>query len=110
MLAVPGLDRCAPAPLNGAMFGIPTIPKFLVLVAVIVVVFMWSRRNAVQSRGGQAPHPRNGRAGSTGPAGSAPAGKSAAVKQKAVEDLVKCPSCGTYIAAGSRCDCGQNRR
>ncbi|HVJ42550.1 MAG TPA: hypothetical protein VM639_13690 [Dongiaceae bacterium] len=92
------------------MFGIPTIPKFLVLVVVIVVVYMWSRRNAVQSRGGQAPNQRNGQPGGARTAGNAPSGKSVNAKQKSIEDLVKCPSCGTYIAAGSTCGCGNNRR
>ena len=94
------------------MFSIPTFPKLIILVAVAVLVYMWSKRNMAQTRGGQGSG--NGQAG--GQRGNArPAGKSAnnapaKTQAKSVEDLTKCPSCGTYIAAGSRCDCGQGRR
>jgi predicted lipid-binding transport protein (Tim44 family) len=92
------------------MFSIPTFPKFLILAAVIFVVYMWTRRNAVQSRGGQGAGQAGGKQGTSQTSGGAPRNPAANSKQKAIEDLVKCPSCGTYIAAGSRCDCGQNRR
>ena len=97
------------------MFSIPTFPKLIILVAVAVLVYMWSKRNMAQPRGGGG----NGQAGNRQASGrqgnGRAAGKGAAnapVKKQAktVEDLVKCPSCGTYIAAGSRCDCGQDRR
>jgi hypothetical protein len=88
------------------MFGLPSFPKFVVLVIVICAVYFWSRRNAVQSRGNPGDNQANPvRKASTGPnvgAGNA--------KQKEIEDLVKCSSCGTYIAAGSSCACGKNRR
>ena len=93
------------------MFGLPSFPKFIVLVVVICAVYLWSRRNAVQSQrnsGGAQPGPaRTGAAKANAPGANA---SSANAKQKSIDDLVKCPSCGTYIAAGSRCDCGQNRR
>ena len=94
------------------MFSIPTFPKLVILVAVIVLVYMWSKRNLAQSRGGQGSG--KGQAGnrqSNARAAEAAQQKAAAKTQtKAIEDLVKCPSCGTYIAAGSRCDCGQGGR
>jgi hypothetical protein len=93
------------------MFSIPTFPKLVILVAVIVLVYMWSKRNMVQSRGGQGSGSGNGKAqGKAPPAGTAPRNAAAKTQTKAIEDLVKCPSCGTYIAAGSRCDCGQGGR
>lgn len=94
------------------MFSIPTFPKLIILVAVAVLVYMWSKRNMAQSRGGEGSGNSQAgkRQGNVRPtakgAGNTPAKKQA----KTVEDLVKCPSCGTYIAAGSRCDCGQDRR
>jgi uncharacterized protein len=87
------------------MFSIPTLPKFLVLVVVIALVWFWARRSALQQRsnqGGQAaPRPARGKDRAS-PAPNA--------KQKSIEDLVKCPSCGTYIAAGSSCGCGKSHR
>jgi ribosomal protein L32 len=88
------------------MFGLPSFPKFIVLIVVICVVYLWSRRNAVQSRsnsGGTQPGPARN-------AAAKPNSASASAKQKSIEDLVKCPSCGTYIAAGSSCTCGKSRR
>jgi predicted lipid-binding transport protein (Tim44 family) len=89
------------------MFGLPTFPKFLVLVAVIALVWFWSRRTALQQRsnrgGGQQGQPASGGKNASQPA-------AANAKQKSIEDLVKCPSCGTYIAAGSVCGCGQKSR
>jgi ribosomal protein L32 len=88
------------------MFGLPSFPKFIVLVVVICAVYFWSRRNAVQSRGSSGNNqPSPARKGSAGPGANA-----SNAKQKAIEDLVKCPSCGTYIAAGSSCACGKSHR
>jgi uncharacterized protein len=90
------------------MFGLPTFPKFLVLVAVVALVWFWSRRTALQQRsnrgGGQQAGQSTGSGKNAGPTTAANA------KQKSIEDLVKCPSCGTYIAAGSTCSCGQKSR
>ncbi|HEX9446566.1 MAG TPA: hypothetical protein VF920_01240 [Dongiaceae bacterium] len=90
------------------MFGLPTIPKFLVLVLVVALVWFWSRRTALQQRSNQG----GGQQGGQRPADGKNAGqaKAANAKQKSIEDLVKCPSCGTYIAAGSICDCGKSHR
>jgi hypothetical protein len=33
------------------------------------------------------------------------AGRDSRTEKKAVDDLVKCPRCGTYIAAGTAHDC-----
>jgi uncharacterized protein len=93
------------------MFGFPSFPKFIVLVLVICAVYLWSRRNAVQSRSnpsGTQPGPARNEAARNGAAKANAA--SANAKQKSIEDLVKCPSCGTYIAAGSSCSCGKGRR
>ncbi len=88
--------------LNGAMFGLPSFPKLFLIVAVIAAVWWWFRRPAEQ-----APTRNQKPAGGNAKAG-ARAGAGATAKQKAIEDLVKCPSCGTYIAAGSGCSCGKN--
>ncbi|MDY0883508.1 hypothetical protein ACFPL7_11155 [Dongia soli] len=92
------LDRFVTAPLNGGiMFSLPSFPKLFLVVAVVAVVWWWFRRPAVQSDRSES-QVRNGNRRSAAP-------NAGAAKQKAVEDLVKCPSCGTYIAAGSACDC-----
>jgi len=85
------------------MFSLPTLPKLFVLAAIVFVIYLWSKGRAVQARGGQGAAPR---ANTGGRAQAKPAN----TQQKAIEDLVKCPSCGTYIAAGSSCGCGQARR
>jgi ribosomal protein L32 len=94
------------------MFSIPTFPKLIILVAVAVLVYMWSKRNMAQSRGGQGSANRQagGRRGNTRSAAKGPNTTPPKMQAKTVEDLVKCSSCGTYIAAGSRCDCGQGGR
>jgi len=93
------------------MFGPFSFSHIAVLVVLVFVIYRWSRRNAVRARGSQAGGQNNGQgnapranAGNRGPV------KPANAQQKVIEDLVKCPSCGTYIAAGSSCGCGQARR
>ena len=93
------------------MFGPFSFSHIAVLAVLVFVIYRWSRRNAVRARGGQNSARANGqsKAPGTGTGNRGPANPVAA-KQKAIEDLVKCPSCGTYIAAGSACGCGQGRR
>jgi uncharacterized protein len=79
------------------MFSLPSFPKLFLIVAVIAAVWWWFRRPAEQSPTRSEGQSRNG--------AKAKAGAGATAKQKAIEDLVKCPRCGTYIAAGSGCSC-----
>ncbi|MFO1057862.1 MAG: hypothetical protein U1E53_12950 [Dongiaceae bacterium] len=86
------------------MFGLPGFSKLIVLVAILVVVWYGfkfvgqvdrARKQALRARG-QAP-----RGGARRPA---------AAPEQAVEDMVKCRVCGTYIASRrpsrcSRSDC-----
>lgn len=91
------------------MAGLLSLSKFLFLAFVVVVIYIWSRRNALQSRGNHGRGQDGGQTRTQG--GKAQSGSGASnAKQKAIEDLVKCPSCGTYISAGSTCSCGQGRR
>ena len=92
------LDRLMTPPLNGEiMFSLPSFPKLFLVVAVVAIVWWWFRRPAVQSDRSESQVRNDNRRSAAPPGGAA--------NQKAVEDLVKCPSCGTYIAAGSACDC-----
>lgn len=82
------------------MFSLPSFPKLFLIIAVIAAVWWWFRRPAEQSSTrGQNQSRSNAKAQAT---------NNASAKQKAIEDLVKCPSCGTYIAAGSACTCGKS--
>ncbi len=86
------------------MFGLPSIQKLIVLAAIVAAVwygFKFLGRLQEQRKAEAKLHEGKG---------AKPARKSAAPKDGGkggeVEDLVQCPSCGAYIQAGSRCDCG----
>jgi hypothetical protein len=86
------------------MLGIPGFSKLVVLIAILLAVWYGfklvgqldrARKQALRARGQAAR-----------PAGRRPA----AAPERAVEDMVKCGTCGTYIAARrptrcSRADC-----
>jgi uncharacterized protein len=87
------------------MLGLPGFSKLVVLIAILLVVWYGfkivgqldrARKEALRARG-QAPR-------------SAGRRTAAATPERAVEDMVKCRVCGTYIAARrpsrcSRSDC-----
>jgi hypothetical protein len=79
------------------MFGLPTIPKLLIIAAIIAVVLYFIRRGKVAKA-------ESGQSGSR----SAGAPKAGTRAQKPVEELVQCKSCGAYFAAKSGCSCGQH--
>ena len=78
------------------MLGLPTIPKLLILAAVIALVWYFIRRGQVA------------KAESNNTSDSA--AKSGARPQKPVEELIQCTSCGAYFPAKSGCSCGQSGR
>ncbi|MGD1876981.1 MAG: hypothetical protein ACFB13_05715 [Kiloniellaceae bacterium] len=89
------------------MFGLPSLQKLIVLAAVVAAVWygfkflgrLQAARKAEaklrESEGARPARKSSGRRGKSGPG----AGE--------VEDLVKCPSCGAYVRAGSTCSCGR---
>lgn len=89
------------------MFGLPSIQKLIVLAAVVAAVWygfkflgrlQQARKEEARLRESQGGKPA--RKGS----GKKPAKEEG--KERQVEDLVQCPSCGAYIQAGSTCECG----
>lgn len=81
------------------MFTIPTLPKILLIVAVIGVLWWWHRRNQIKRRE-QAELDRNPRAGK---AKSAPKGGAG----KPIEDMTQCKVCGAYVPAKGATRCGR---
>ena len=74
------------------MFSIPGISKLAVLIAIVVVVWygfkligqLDRQRRELARRSKEAPKPR-----------------------ATVEDTVKCPACGTYVARAGASSCGR---
>lgn len=77
------------------MFGLPTFPKLLVIAAVIAAVWYFIRRGQV------AKSEQGGGRGDT-------AAKPGAARQKPIEDMIQCKSCGAYFPAKSGCSCGRS--
>ncbi|MEX2010074.1 MAG: 50S ribosomal protein L32 [Dongiaceae bacterium] len=82
------------------MFGIPSLGKLLVLVAIVAIVWFGFRLigRLDQSRKDEARLKK--RAG-------ARRGSRAAETAATVEDTVKCPTCGAYVPARSASSCGR---
>ena len=91
---------------NGAMFGF-SLQKILVLVAIVAAVWygfkFLSRLDASRKAEAKVRHESGKAKGKT-----KGRGKAAAPSTEAVEDMVQCPSCGAYVAAGTRCTCGRD--
>src|SRR5690349_15340426 len=96
------LDRARRHPLNVWMLGIPGFSKLVVLIAILLVVWYGfklvgqldrARKEALRARGQAA---RGG-----------PGRRPAAAPERAVEDMVKCGTCGTYVAARHPTRCGR---
>jgi hypothetical protein len=87
------------------MFGLPSIQKLIVLVAVIAAVWygfkFLGRLQQARKAEAKLREANGGR-----PAKKAEAHHKAARGGGEVEDLVPCPACGAYIQAGSKCSCG----
>lgn len=77
------------------MFTFPTLPKLLLLVAVIGVFWWWSRRNQIRARE-RSELDRNQRP-------SAAKGK----PPQQVEDMAQCKVCNAYVPAKGASRCGR---
>jgi uncharacterized membrane protein YqiK len=86
------------------MFSIPTLPKILLIVAVIGVLWWWHRRNQIKARE-RAEFERTGRAPgrTTGKTKSGAKGKPA----QPIEDMAQCRVCGAYVPAKGATRCGR---
>ena len=89
------------------MFGLLSIQKLLFTVLAIAIVwygFKWYAR--IQANKGTRDKERiRGRRGGGGVAGS---GRSrAAEPARNTEEMIKCPVCDVYVAAGSAVSCGR---
>ena len=82
------------------MFTIPTLPKILLLIAVIGVVWWWFRRAQVKARDQDDRIDRNTRDSGR----PAKTGKGA----KPVEDMAPCRVCNAYVAAKGASRCGRD--
>ena len=82
-----------------AMFGIPSLGKLLVLVAIVLAVWFGFQFIGRLDRLRKDEARLKKRAGAS-------RGK-AAGKAAAVEDTVKCPTCGAYVSARSSSSCGR---
>ncbi len=82
-----------------AMFGIPSLGKLLVLVAIVAAVWFGFQFIGRLDRLRKDEARLKKRAGAS-------RGK-AAEAATAVEDTVKCPTCGAYVSARSSSSCGR---
>ena len=75
----------------------PSIAKILIIA--VVVWFVWRGFNRIVAMGQASRDQRQGGGGGDRPNRPAPA-------QRPVEDMVKCPKCGAYVAglANHRCE------
>jgi uncharacterized protein len=84
------------------MFGLPSLQKLIVLALIVALVWYGFRFL------GRLQAARKAEARLREAEGGRPAKKSARdASQATVEDLVPCPSCGSYVRAGSTCSCGR---
>lgn len=84
------------------MFGLPSLQKLIVLALVVALVWYGFRFL------GRLQAARKAEARLREAEGARPAKQSARdAGQATVEDLVPCPSCGSYVRAGSTCSCGR---
>ncbi|MBL9036056.1 MAG: hypothetical protein JNN33_14930 [Rhodospirillaceae bacterium] len=81
------------------MFTLPTLPKILLIVAVIGVIWWWHRRNQIKARE-RAELDRNPRAGKAKGGAKGAAGKP-------IEDMTQCKVCGAYVPAKGATRCGR---
>ncbi len=86
------------------MFSIPTLPKILLLVAVIGVLWWWNRRNQIRARE-RADLDREARGGRGRPASKGGTTKNAGAKP--IEDMAQCKVCGAYVPAKGTSRCGR---
>ncbi len=86
------------------MFSIPTLPKILLIVAVIGVLWWWHRRNQIKRRE-QAELDRNPRAGAARSGKTKSGAKGGAAKP--IEDMMQCRVCGAYVPAKGATRCGR---
>lgn len=88
------------------MFGF-SLQKILVLVAIIAAVWygfkFLSRLDALRKAEAKVRHAKGKSRGK-----SKDGGKAATPAADDVEDMVQCPTCGAYVAAGTRCSCGRD--
>jgi hypothetical protein len=76
------------------------VPKLVVILVIGVLVWYgmrWLKRLPSNPRTGAPPRA----AGGAGAAGARQ--RQAGAPQRAVEDLVACPKCGTYVTSGAGC-------
>lgn len=83
------------------MFTIPTVPKILVIVIVIGVLWWWHRRNQIRAR-------ERAELDRGNPAGRASA-KAKNSPAKPIEDMAQCRVCGAYVPAVGATNCGKER-
>ncbi len=84
------------------MFSLPSLQKLLVLVAIIMAVWFgfkligsWDRERKERAK---LARQRDGKSAR---------GNSAAARDDAIEDMVKCPSCGDYVPQRRPTACGK---
>ncbi len=86
------------------MFGLPSIQKLIVLAAVVAAVWYGFKfLGRLQEQRKEEAKLRESQGGKPARKAEKPKG---GAKGGEVEDLVQCPSCGAYIQAGTKCDCG----
>jgi hypothetical protein len=83
------------------MFTIPTLPKILLIVAVIGLLWWWHRRNQIKAR-------ERAELDRGNPAGRASA-KAKNSPAKPIEDMALCRVCGAYVPAKGAIRCGKER-
>ena len=84
------------------MFGLPSLQKLIVLALIVALVWYGFRFL------GRLQAARKADARLREAEGARPARKAAHESGGGtVEDLVPCPSCGSYVRAGSTCSCGR---
>lgn len=83
------------------MFTIPTLPKILLIVAVIGLLWWWHRRNRIRAR-------ERAELDRGNPADKARA-KARNNPAKPIEDMAQCRVCGAYVPAAGASNCGKEK-
>jgi uncharacterized protein len=83
------------------MLGIPGLSKLIVLIAILLVV--WYGFKLI----GQLDRARKQALRARSQAARGAGRRTAAAPERAVEDMIKCSACGTYVAARHPTRCGR---
>ena len=85
-----------------------TLPKLIIAAVVIWLAWRWFSRFTAGNQSGRSKDPGTTNRGTANHTAQKP--EAAPREQRAIEDMVKCPKCGSYVPAKGGHDCTAEAR